>query len=109
MRMSNLFSKTLRQDPADTEVISHKLLVRAGFIQQIATGIFSYLPLAKRSLTKIENIMRDAQIKTENMRHDAEVKIEDIRHKANVEIAEKIKEKVNLNLSTEDIAKIFNK
>lgn len=59
MRMSNLFSKTLRQDPADTEVISHKLLVRAGFIQQLAAGIFSYLPLAKRSLTKIENIMRD--------------------------------------------------
>jgi hypothetical protein len=57
--MSNLFSKTLRQDPADTEVISHKLLVRAGFIQQLAAGIFSYLPLAKRSLTKIENIMRD--------------------------------------------------
>lgn len=59
MRMSNLFSKTLRQDPADTEVISHKLLVRAGFIQQLAAGIFSYLPLAKRSLTKIENIMRE--------------------------------------------------
>lgn len=59
MRMSNLFSQTLRQDPADTEVISHKLLVRAGFIQQLAAGIFSYLPLARRSLTKIENIMRE--------------------------------------------------
>jgi len=59
MRMSQLFSQTLRQAPADTEVDSHKLLVRAGFIQQLAAGIFSYLPLARRSLTKIENIMRD--------------------------------------------------
>jgi prolyl-tRNA synthetase len=57
--MSQLFSQTLRQAPADTEVDSHKLLVRAGFIQQLAAGIFSYLPLARRSLTKIENIMRD--------------------------------------------------
>lgn len=59
MRMSQLFSQTLREAPADAEVESHRLLVRAGFIQQLAAGIFSYLPLAKRVLTKIENIMRE--------------------------------------------------
>ena len=59
MRMSRLFNQTLREAPADAEVSSHKLLVRAGYIQQLAAGIFSYLPLAKRVLTKIENIMRE--------------------------------------------------
>jgi prolyl-tRNA synthetase len=56
--MSRLFNQTLREAPADAEVTSHKLLVRAGYIQQLAAGIFSYLPLAKIVLTKIENIMR---------------------------------------------------
>lgn len=59
MRMSELFSQTLREKPADAEIASHELLVRAGFIRQLAAGIFSYLPLAKRSLTKIEQILRD--------------------------------------------------
>ena len=59
MKMSKLFNQTLREAPADTEVSSHKLLVRAGYIQQLAAGIFSYLPLAQRVLTKIENIMRE--------------------------------------------------
>ncbi len=58
MHMSRLFSQTLRDAPGDAEVISHKLLLRAGFIRQLGAGIFSYLPLARRSLTKIENIMR---------------------------------------------------
>ncbi len=57
--MSKLFSQTLRTPPSDVEITSHKLLLRAGFIRQLAAGIFSYLPLAKRSMTKIENIMRD--------------------------------------------------
>jgi prolyl-tRNA synthetase len=57
--MSQLFSQTLREAPADAEVESHRLLVRAGFIRQLAAGIFSYLPLAKRVLTKIEDIMRE--------------------------------------------------
>jgi len=56
--MSKLFSQTLREAPAEAEIPSHRLLLRAGFIRQLAAGIFSYLPLAKRSLTKIENIMR---------------------------------------------------
>ena len=50
MRMSQLFSHTLREAPAELEISSQKLLVRAGFIRQLAAGIFSYLPLARRSL-----------------------------------------------------------
>jgi prolyl-tRNA synthetase len=59
MRMSQLFSETLREVPADAEVTSHQLLVRAGFIRQIATGVFSYLPLGQRSARKIEQILRE--------------------------------------------------
>ncbi len=58
MRMSQLFSQTLREAPGDTEVVSHQLLLRAGFIRPLAAGIFSYLPLARRALTKIEQIVR---------------------------------------------------
>jgi prolyl-tRNA synthetase len=58
MRMSQLFGLTLREAPAEAEIISHQLLVRAGFIRQLAAGIFTALPLARRTLTKIENIMR---------------------------------------------------
>ena len=57
--MSRLFSQTLREAPADAEVISHQLLVRAGYIRQLGAGIFSYLPLARRAMTKIENIIRE--------------------------------------------------
>lgn len=59
MRMSNLLSQTLREAPSDAEIRSHQLLVRAGYIRQLAAGIFTSMPLAKRSLTKIEDIMRD--------------------------------------------------
>ncbi len=59
MRMSRLFSQTLREAPADSEIVSHQLLVRAGFIRQLGAGIFSYLPLAHRSLGKIMAIMRE--------------------------------------------------
>lgn len=58
MKMSMLFSQTLREAPTDAEMPSHKLLVRAGFIRQLAAGIYTAMPLAKRSLTKIEDIMR---------------------------------------------------
>jgi prolyl-tRNA synthetase len=58
MRMSQLFGGTLREAPSEAEVASHMLLLRAGYIRQLAAGIFSYLPLARRSLTKIENVMR---------------------------------------------------
>ncbi|HEY4689288.1 MAG TPA: proline--tRNA ligase [Anaerolineae bacterium] len=59
MRLSHHFGSTLREAPAGVEAISHQLLLRAGFIRQLGQGLFSYLPLAKRSLTKIENILRE--------------------------------------------------
>src|SRR5436305_8161689 len=59
MRMSKMFSQTLREAPAEAEVTSHRLLLRAGFIRQLAAGVFSYLPLARRSMTKIENVLRE--------------------------------------------------
>lgn len=59
MRFSKLFGKTLRQAPAEAEIISHQLLLRAGMIAQEAAGIYSYLPLGWRVLKKIENIIRE--------------------------------------------------
>ena len=59
MRLSNLFGATLHESPAGTEVASHQLLLRAGFIRQLGAGIFSYLPLARKAMHKIENIMRE--------------------------------------------------
>lgn len=58
MRMTRLFNQTLRESPAEAQIESHQLLLRAGFIRPVATGIYSYLPLALRSLGKIENIVR---------------------------------------------------
>ena len=58
MRMSQLFSQTLRDVTADVEIASHRLLLRAGFIRPLASGIFSYLPLAQRSMRKLEDIIR---------------------------------------------------
>src|SRR5260221_3652930 len=59
MRMSKLFGQTLRSEHAEAEVVSHQLLLRAGYVRPLASGIFSYLPLAYRSLKKIEAIVRD--------------------------------------------------
>ena len=59
MRWSKSLIPTLKEDPADAEVISHKLLVRAGFIRQISRGIYDYFPLALRVLRKIEQIVRE--------------------------------------------------
>ncbi len=56
--MSQLFLRTLRDDPADAEVPSHKLLIRAGYIRPIAPGLYSWLPLGLRVLRKIESIVR---------------------------------------------------
>ncbi|RKT85987.1 prolyl-tRNA synthetase [Saccharopolyspora antimicrobica] len=58
-RMSTLFLRTLREDPADAEVPSHKLLVRAGYVRRIAPGIYSWLPLGLRVLRKVEEIVRE--------------------------------------------------
>jgi prolyl-tRNA synthetase len=59
LRMSNLFVRTLREDPADAEVPSHRLLVRAGYIRRTAPGIYTWLPLGLRVLRKVENIIRE--------------------------------------------------
>ncbi len=59
MRYSQMFIPTLKEAPADAQVPSHKLLVRAGFIRQLSAGIYSVLPLAQRSLNKIQAIIRD--------------------------------------------------
>ena len=58
-RVSNLFGATLREAPGESDIESHSLLLRAGYVRQLATGIFSYLPLAWRSLRKIEQILRE--------------------------------------------------
>jgi len=59
LRLSKLFGRTLREVPAEAEMISHQLLLRAGFIRPLAAGIFSYLPLGWRALRKIERILRE--------------------------------------------------
>ena len=59
MRLSKLFAPTLREDPAEAEVPSHRLLLRAGFIRQVAAGIYTTLPLGLRSMRKIEAIVRE--------------------------------------------------
>ncbi len=58
-RWSQLFIPTLREAPADAEVASHKLLLRAGYVRQLGAGIYSYLPLGQRALNKIVRIVRD--------------------------------------------------
>ena len=59
MRMSKLFFQTLREAPADADVRSHQLMLRAGLVRQVAAGIFEYLPLGLRAKKKIEAIMRE--------------------------------------------------
>ncbi|MEV4328495.1 proline--tRNA ligase [Microbispora rosea] len=59
LRMSTLFLRTLREDPADAEVPSHKLLVRAGYIRRVAPGIYSWLPLGKIVLENVARVVRE--------------------------------------------------
>lgn len=59
MRWSKTFIPTLKEDPADADVVSHKLLVRAGFIRQLSRGIYDYLPLSLKVIRKIETIVRE--------------------------------------------------
>ncbi len=59
MKMSKLFVQTLREFPSDAEVVSHKMLARAGYIRKLTSGVYNYLPLMWRVLKKIENIVRD--------------------------------------------------
>ena len=59
LRMSSLFLRTLRDDPADAEVASHKLLVRAGYVRRIAAGVYSWLPLGYIIYRNIERVVRE--------------------------------------------------
>jgi prolyl-tRNA synthetase len=59
LRMSSLFLRTLREDPVDAEVPSHRLLVRAGYVRRVAPGIFSWLPLGYRVFRNVERIVRE--------------------------------------------------
>src|SRR5690348_18312604 len=58
-RMSQLFLRTLREDPADAEVPSHRLLLRAGYIRRTAPGIYTWLPLGKKILENVASIVRE--------------------------------------------------
>ncbi len=64
MKMSSLFVTTLKETPADAEVVSHQFLLRAGYIRRLAPGIYTYMPLMKRVLKKIEDIVRDEMDKS---------------------------------------------
>lgn len=59
MRWNEYFINTLREDPADADVISQRLMMRAGMIRKVAAGIYSYLPLGLRSIRKLETIVRE--------------------------------------------------
>lgn len=59
MKVSEYFLPTLKEDPADAEVISHKLMVRAGMIRKLASGIYTYLPLGLKAIKKVEKIIRE--------------------------------------------------
>ena len=59
MKMTQHFGKTLREDPTEAETISHTLLLKTGMIKQLSSGVYTYMPLAFRSLKKIENIIRE--------------------------------------------------
>ncbi|OJV59555.1 MAG: proline--tRNA ligase [Cellulomonas sp. 73-145] len=62
LRLSSLFVRTLREDPVDAEVASHKLLVRAGYIRRAAPGIYTWLPLGLRVLAKVEGVVREEMV-----------------------------------------------
>lgn len=62
LRLSTLFVRTLREDPADAEVASHKLLVRAGYIRRAAPGVYTWLPLGLRVLAKVEAVVREEMV-----------------------------------------------
>ena len=59
MRYSKKLLQTLREDPADAEAVSHKLMVRAGMVRQLAAGLYIHLPLGLRSLEKVNRIIRE--------------------------------------------------
>lgn len=67
MKQSRLFAPTLRDVPSDAEAVSHQLMLRSGYIRQVASGVYAYLPLARRVLTKIETIIREEMDRIESV------------------------------------------
>ena len=61
MRLSHLFFATLRDDPSEAEMPSHRLLLRAGYVRQLGSGIYSLLPLGKRVSDRVEQVIREEQ------------------------------------------------
>ena len=59
MRTSQLLLPTLREDPGEAEIISHRLMLRSGLIRKVAAGIYTYLPMGLRVIRKVENIIRE--------------------------------------------------
>ena len=64
MKWSQTFIPTLKENPSDAEVESHKLMIRSGMIRKLSAGVYSYLPLGTRILNKVINIIRDEMDKT---------------------------------------------
>ena len=61
MRLSEYFLPTLKENPSEAQIVSHRLMLRAGMVRQNAAGIYSWLPLGLRVLRKIERIVREEQ------------------------------------------------
>jgi prolyl-tRNA synthetase len=59
MRLSRSFVPTLREDPAEAEIASHRLLLRGGFVRQVMSGVYTILPLGLRTMRRIETIVRE--------------------------------------------------
>jgi prolyl-tRNA synthetase len=59
MRLSQMFAPTLREDPADADIASHRLLLRGGFIRQVMAGVYTSLPMGLRTMRKIEAVVRE--------------------------------------------------
>ena len=59
MKASQLILGTQRENPSDAEIVSHKLMIRAGLIRQVSSGIYNWLPTGKKVLQKVENIIRE--------------------------------------------------
>src|SRR5579875_38781 len=62
LRMANLLLRTLREDPVEAELPSHKLLVRAGYVRRVGSGVYSWLPLGLMVLRNIERVVRDEML-----------------------------------------------
>src|SRR3982751_5140122 len=63
MKASQTFISTLKEAPADAEILSHQLMVRAGFIKRLGAGIYTYMPLGLRVIRKVESIIRDEMVR----------------------------------------------